>query len=154
MTRLVPISADNWEAALAVRVQPERLRFVASVEPVAMIMLAKCLVNPDGQQWHPFALLDDSEQVVGIVAVGVAGDVAWVHHVLVDPSFQGRGYGRALMVHVGDWLRSLGTVTRVGLNVLPENQVGWALYASLGFVPVGTTIDEQTITLALLEDVA
>lgn len=153
MTALVPITADNWEAALAVRVQPDRLRFVASVEPVAMILLAKCLVNPDGQVWHPFALVD-SGSVVGIVGVGVGGDVAWVHHVLIDAAAQGRGYGRALMVHVGDWLRSLGTVTRVGLNVLPENEVGWALYASLGFVPIATTTDGQTITIASLEDVA
>ena len=153
MTQLVPITADNWEAALAVRVQPDRLRFVASVEPVAMILLAKCLVNPDGQQWHPFALVVDGE-VVGIVGVGVGGDVAWVHHVLIDVAAQGRGYGRALMMHVGDWLRSLGSVTRVGLNVLPSNEVGWALYASLGFAPVGTTVDGQTITMAWLDDVA
>lgn len=153
MTALVPITADNWEAALAVRVQPDRLRFVASVEPVAMILLAKCLVNPDGQVWHPFALVD-SGCVLGIVGVGVSGDVAWVHHVLIDASAQGRGYGRALMVHVGDWLRSLGTVTRVGLNVLPSNEIGWALYASLGFEPIGTTVDGQTITLAWLDEVA
>lgn len=153
MTRLVPITADNWEAALAVRVQPDRLRFVASVEPVALILLAKCLVNPDGQEWHPFALVA-SGRVVGIAGVGVGGDVAWVHHVLIDASEQGRGYGRALMVHVGDWLRSLGTVSRVGLNVLPANEVGWSLYASLGFTPVGTTVDGQTITLAWLSDVA
>jgi len=153
VTALVPITAENWEAALAVRVQPERLRFVASVEPVAMILLAKCLVNPDGQKWHPFALVA-SDGVVGIVGVGVAGDVAWVHHVLIDHAQQGRGYGRALMVLVGDWLRSLGTVTRVGLNVLPENEVGWALYASLGFTPIATTVDGQTITMAWLEDVA
>ena len=153
MTSLVPITADNWEAALAVRVQPDRLRFVASVEPVAMILLAKCLVNPDGQHWHPFALVS-SGTVVGIVGVGVRGDVAWVHHVLIDASQQGRGYGRALMVLVGDWLRSLGFVSRVGLNVLPQNEIGWALYASLGFTPVGTTRDGQTITLASLEDVA
>lgn len=150
---LVPISADNWESALAVRVQPERLRFVASVEPVAMILLAKCLVDPDGQNWHPF-VFEVSGQVVGIVGVGIGGDVAWVHHVLIDRASQGRGYGRALMVAVGDWLRSLGTVTRVGLCVLPLNEVGWALYASLGFEPIGTTLDGQTITLALLEDVA
>lgn len=151
--RLEPITADNWEAALAVRVQPDRLRFVSSVEPVAMILLAKCLINPDGQRWHPFGLVVD-ERLVGIVGVGLGGDVAWVHHVLIDVDVQGRGYGRALMILVGDWLRSLGSVTRVGLNVLPENEVGWALYSSLGFTPIATTIDGQIITMARLEDVA
>lgn len=153
MIALEPITARNYEGALAVRVRPSRLAFVASIEPVALIMLAKCWVNYDGQTWHPFALEVDG-QVVGIVAVGIGGDVAWVHHVLIDEGSQGRGYGRALMVAVGDWLRSLGTVTRVGLNVVPANEVGWKLYASLGFVPIGTTVDDQTITLARLEDVA
>ena len=153
MIALEPITPRNYEAALAVRVQSDRLRFVASIEPVALIMLAKCWVNPDGQAWHPFALEVDGS-VVGIVAVGVGGDVAWVHHVLIDADAQGHGYGRALMVAVGDWLRSLGTVTRVGLNVLSENDVAWRLYASLGFVPIATTLDGQTITLADLADVA
>ena len=153
MIALEPITAANYDAALAVRVQPDRLRFVASIEPVALIMLAKCWVNYDGQAWHPFVLTVDGD-VVGIVAVGVGGEVAWVHHVLIDEGSQGRGYGRALMVAVGDWLRSLGTVTRVGLNVLPANEVGWRLYASLGFVPVGLTVDGQTITMADLADVA
>lgn len=153
MSSLVPLTAGNYEAALAVRVQPERLAFVASVEPVARIMVAKCLVNYDGQVWHPFVLMDDG-QVVGIVAVGVGGEVAWVHHVLIDADHQGRGHGRALMVAVGDWLRSLGTVTRVGLDVIPANTVGWSLYRSLGFETVGVTIDDQHITMSWLEDVA
>lgn len=153
MIVLEPVTPRNYAATLGVRVQPDRLRFVASIEPVALIMLAKCWVNPDGQTWHPFALEADGG-VVGIVAVGIGGDVAWVHHVLIDERSQGHGYGRALMVAVGDWLRSLGTVTRVGLNVLSENNVAWGLYASLGFVRIGTTLDDQTITMADLADVA
>ena len=153
MIALEPITPLNYEAALAVRVQPSRLRFVASVEPVALIMLAKCWVNYDGQTWHPFVLTVD-RVVVGIVAVGIGGDVAWVHHVLIDERQQGHGYGRALMVAVGDWLRTLGTVTRVGLDVIPDNEVAWGLYASLGFVAVGTTLDDQQITVSWLEDVA
>lgn len=147
---LEPITAQNWQSALAVRVQHDRLAFVASVQPVALILVAKCWVNPDGQVWHPFVFVSEG-RTVGIVGVGVAGDVAWVHHVLIDEAAQGRGHGRALMVAVGRWLRSLGTVTRVGLNVLPANEVAWSLYASLGFVAVGTTLDGQTITMADLE---
>lgn len=153
MPELVPITAANYQAALALRVQPDRLRFVASVQPVALIMLAKCWVRPDGQTWHPFVLVVDGV-VVGLVAVGVNGEVAWVHHLLIDERQQGHGYGRALMVAIGDWLRTVGSVTRVGLNVLHENEVAWGLYASLGFEAVGTTSDGQTITMSWLEDVA
>jgi RimJ/RimL family protein N-acetyltransferase len=150
---LAPITEANWQAALAVRVQPERLQWVASVEPVALIMLAKCWVNYDGQVWHPFVLMDD-DRVVGIAAVGVNGQAAWVHHVLIDVDAQGRGLGRQLMLLIAAWLRaSHSSVDRVGLNVVPQNEVAWTLYRSLGFEPIGRTLDDQVITLARLEDV-
>ena len=151
MAELVPITAENWRAALEIRVQEERLPWVASVQPVALILLAKCAVNPDGQVWHPMLLLDDGEPV-GVVGVGVKGDVAWVHHVLIDEKAQGRGYGRALMKLVAAWVPD--SVTRLGLNVVPSNEVAWKLYASLGFVPVGITTDDQVITMAYVAEVA
>lgn len=151
MPELVPITEANWKDALGIRVQPDRLQFVASIEPVALILLAKCAVNPDGQVWHPLLLVDDGVPI-GIVGVGLGGDVAWIHHVLIDPEFQGRGYGRALMRVVAQWVPP--SVTRLGLNVVPANEVGWALYASLGFAAIGTTIDGQTITLSYRDEVA
>ena len=151
MRELRAITADNWRDALRIRVQPDRLHFVASIEPVALILLAKCAVNPDGQVWHPLLLVDDGVPV-GIVGVGLGGDVAWVHHVLIDEAHQGRGLGRALMRLVAAWLPE--SVTRLGLNVVPANEVGWALYQSLGFTQVGTTLDGQAITLSYREDVA
>ena len=151
MRELVAITADNWRDAMAIRVQPERLPYVASIEPVALILLAKCAVNPDGQTWHPLLLLADGVPV-GIVGVGLGGDVAWVHHLLIDVEHQGRGHGRALMNLVAAWVPD--SVTRIGLNVLPENEVGWALYRSLGFELIGTTLDGQGITMAHRADVA
>ena len=150
MRELVPITNDNWQDALAIRVQPDRLAFVASIEPVALILLAKAAVNPDGQVWHPLLLLADGVPV-GIVGVGLRGDVAWVHHVLISAQFQGQGHGRALMKLVAQWVPS--TVTRLGLNVVSANEVGWALYESLGFETVGVTLDGQNITMAYASEV-
>ena len=150
MRELVPITNDNWQDALAIRVQPDRLAFVASIEPVALILLAKAAVNPDGQVWHPLLLLADGVPV-GIVGVGLRGDVAWVHHVLISAQFQGQGHGRALMKLVAQWVPS--TVTRLGLNVVPANEVGWALYESLGFETIGVTLDGQNITMAYASEV-
>ena len=151
MRELVPITAENWDAALALRVQHDRLPWVASIQPVALILLAKCAVNPDGQEWHPLLLVDEGT-TVGLVGVGLKGDVAWVHHVLVHEAFQGLGHGRALMKLVASWVPA--TVTRLGLNVVRENLAAWALYESLGFVPVGVTTDDQVITMAYVEEVA
>jgi diamine N-acetyltransferase len=138
-----------------VRVQAERLQWVASREPVALMILAKSFVRPDGQVWHPFVITDDG-RIVGVVAVGadaVTPQTAWIHHYLIDEREQGRGYGREGLVAIGEWLcATFSEVTRIGLCVLRENSVAWALYSSLGFVEVGETLDGQRILLAEVTD--
>ena len=152
MIHLDPITRQNWRAALEVRVQPERLQWVASREPVALMVLAKSYVEMDLQSWHPLLICSDGDPV-GVVAVGTGGEVAWIHHFLIDERQQGRGYGRAAMRAIGEWLRGrFPDVTRVGLDVLPENTVAFALYSSLGFVQVGATLDQQWITMTWLDD--
>ena len=152
MVQLVPIDRDNWRATLEVRVQPEKLQWVASREPVALMILAKSYVRNDFQEWHPLAVMD-GDTVVGVLAIGTAGDVAWLHHFLIDERFQGRGFGRAAMVAAARWLRALHpSPTRLGLCVLPENEVAFGLYRSLGFERVGVTLDDQWITITWLSD--
>lgn len=154
---LVPITADNWRATLEVRVQPERLQWVASREPVALMLLAKSYIRPDGQVWHPLAVMGEGA-IVGIVGVGVDESdeqTAWIHHFLIDERSQGRGYGRGAMRAIGAWLRAEHpTVSLVGLNVLAENEVAFALYASLGFEVIGVTRDDQLITAARVDELA
>ena len=152
MVELVPITRENWRAALEVAVQPERLQWVASRQPVALMILAKSYVRMDSQVWHPLLIVSDDENV-GVVALGTGGDVAWVHHFLIDERYQGRGHGRAAMRAIGEWLREeVPDVTRVGLNVVPENIAAFALYRSLGFERVGTTLAGQWITMTWLDD--
>ena len=152
MVELVPITRENWRAALEIAVQPERLHWVASREPVALMILAKSYVEMDSQAWHPLLIVSEGVNV-GVVAVGTGGEVAWVHHFLIDARYQGGGHGRAAMRAIGAWLRQeFPDVTRVGLDVLPENAVAFALYRSLGFERVGVTLDDQWIMMTWLDD--
>ncbi len=154
MVELVPVTRDNWRATLEVRVQPEKLQWVASREPVGLMILAKSYVRNDLQLWHPLAI-EHEGSIVGVVAVGTGGDVAWLHHFLIDERSQGRGFGRAAMLAVGDWLRQEHpSVTRLGLCVVPQNEVAFRLYRSLGFETVGETLDDQLITVSWVEDLA
>lgn len=150
MIALEPLTRENWRAALRVRVQPEAQAWVSSISPVAAMILAKSYVRPDGQVWHPFAVLHD-DRIVGVLAVGVDPydvQTAWLHHVLIDADEQGRGYGRAALAEVFAWLgREFPRLHRVGLCVLPDNAVAWRLYASLGFDEVGMTVDGQRILI-------
>ena len=53
---------------------------------------------------------------------------------------RGRGVGRALMVAALDWARSAPHVDKVELNCMADNEVGIALYESLGFAHEGVRI--------------
>jgi len=50
---------------------------------------------------------------------------------------RGRGVGRALMAAALDWARSAQHVDKIELNCMADNEVGIALYESLGFVHEG-----------------
>ena len=158
MVSLVPVTAANWRSALTVSVQPERQQWVSSVSPVALMILAKSYVRPDGQVWHPFTVVDDGS-LVGVLAVGVddaaagAPQTAWLHHVLIDQHHQGLGHGRSAMREVGRWLRRTHpSITLVGLCVLPENSTAIALYRSLGFESLGVTTDGQDILVTTVAE--
>ena len=127
------ITASNWREALAVRVQEERLAFVASIQPVALIMLAKCWVNPDGQHWFPFLLRDEGQVVVTCLPFcppypsrlegplglrrGPRRSSAWVHSgfgACVHTGFGGRHARRARA-----WGRRAAIVLRICRRALP-----------------------------------
>jgi ribosomal protein S18 acetylase RimI-like enzyme len=74
---------------------------------------------------------------VGWVWVSLPGapgrpEMAWVHNIDVDPDYQSKGYGKAMLLAVEEELRQM-SVTRLGLNVFGHNERAIRLYESLGF---------------------
>jgi ribosomal-protein-alanine N-acetyltransferase len=57
-----------------------------------------------------------------------------IHTVGVDPAFQGRGIGRAMMT---DLLAAAGPAATVYLEVRTDNEAALALYTGLGFEKLG-----------------
>jgi ribosomal protein S18 acetylase RimI-like enzyme len=66
----------------------------------------------------------------------------------VDPAFQGRGLGAALLAATVDMARGRG-VGALGLSVSERNQVARRLYERAGFVVVGREGDGLTMRLDL-----
>lgn len=145
MTRLVPISNDNWRRAAAVRVADGQLRFVAAYEPVALVILAKAFVRAGGQDWWPY-VIEDAGKVVGVVGLvddrPLRGEIA-LFHLLIDVSQQRRGYGRSALRCAVELANRLDNCVRLRLTVHPENEAAISLYTSEGFTLDGVDADGE-----------
>ena len=59
-------------------------------------------------------------------------ELAWIHHLGVDPEHQGHGYARTMIEAIQVELAGY-RVDRLGLNVFGDNLAAIRLYESLGF---------------------
>lgn len=133
MLSLTEIDETNWRDALAVEVRADQLPFVAEHQPVALVILAKCFVQPDGQEWTPYLAVDDGDPV-GVLAVAHHGDHAHLRHVVVDHRRQGQGFGRWMLDAAISAVQSSRPACRyLQVTTHPENEIALALYRSAGF---------------------
>jgi ribosomal protein S18 acetylase RimI-like enzyme len=83
------------------------------------------------------ALVELSGSPVGTLRLRREGDDARIYGFAVDPSWQGRGIGRAALRRACEQLRADGA-RRIGLEVDVQNDRALGLYTSVGFTPVST----------------
>ncbi len=138
---LRPVTQDNWQEALKLRVHPAQLRFVAEYEPIAAIALAKAYIHLGGATWTPFAVYQDAS-MVGFFELARwtdAPDQCWIFHFFIDQRYQGRGYGKAALACLIDLVRREHEAPNALLLVVhPENKPAQQLYSAAGFRLTGT----------------
>jgi ribosomal protein S18 acetylase RimI-like enzyme len=71
-------------------------------------------------------------QVAGTVMAGSDGRRGYIYHACVDPAFQGRGMGGALMAECLSRLRAAGLV-KVSLYCKADNEAGRAFWEHQGW---------------------
>lgn len=142
---LALIDQHNWRAALAVKVTPDQLRYVAGYQPVALVILAKAYVRLGDLDWEPLAVVAGTS-VLGVVALAHASTHTELLHLAVDVSKQAQGVGSAavelLLAHVAE---TRPGAENVRLSVHPENERAQRLYRSRGFSPNGAVRDGEPI---------
>ena len=78
----------------------------------------------------------DGSQMIGYCVVMLAADEAHLLNLSIARSWQGRGYGRALLEHAMQMIHEHGAQSML-LEVRPSNAVGRHLYQKAGFAQVG-----------------
>ena len=79
----------------------------------------------------------DGIQMIGYCVVMLAVDEAHLLNLSIARSWQGRGYGRALLEHAMRMIQEHGAQSML-LEVRPSNAVGRHLYQRAGFAQVGS----------------
>ncbi|MFD9411454.1 GNAT family N-acetyltransferase [Streptomyces sp. NPDC059989] len=150
--RLVPVTADNLDAACAISVRPDQQHLVSPV----VKSLAEAYVHPD-VAWP--RLIVDGDEPVGFVMAFL--DIAWnpavdpadirsgIWRLNISAAHQAKGYGRFAVRAVTDELRRRGTEhAYVTYDTGPGSPEPF--YAGLGFRPTGELSGDQVVASAPL----
>ncbi len=93
--------------------------------------------------------LPSNGTIIGAVLGGFDGRRGWVHHLAIDPAFQGKGLGKKMMDELTKRFEARNVV-KIKLEVLQNNKDVIAFYQRLGWDLRPELI---TMSLTLREDV-
>lgn len=89
----------------------------------------------ESENSHVFFLHSD-KQIAGMITIGIyhspTGGKAWIEDVVVDKSFRGQGFGKLLITHAMEFVKS-HNIPLLMLTSNPTRIAANALYQSIGF---------------------
>lgn len=130
---LRPITKENWVQCAELQVGEGQENFVMP----NVWSLAQAGVDP---RRIPLAIYDD-ETMVGFIMYNrepLDDGTYRISRVLIDRTYQGKGYGRAAVREVIERMRQIPDCKEITLEYSPHNRVAQHLYTILGFEPVGS----------------
>ena len=153
MIELRPVTLQNWETLIKLKVRDDQRGFVAS----NLYSIAQAQFGEEFEgHWdlYPFGIYA-REEPVGFLMYGFNFDYpvyeAFIIRLMVDENQQGKGYGRAGMEKALEVFRADERIHAVGISYEPHNEGARKLYASLGFVETGRIVDEETEAILKLK---
>jgi diamine N-acetyltransferase len=148
---LVPVTAENRAAVIALELTREQAYFLASN--------ADSMEDADEDACaRPRAIMANG-QLVGFLMYNAPDDEdedeALIYRFMICAQEQGRGYGKAALQAVLSEIRALKHIKSVLICYEPENDAAHHLYHAAGFVEEGLDEDGEMIaslTLAADQD--
>jgi ribosomal protein S18 acetylase RimI-like enzyme len=116
------VEAGDWDPDQAEELATRELDLLARSGPHTEGMLILTAENADGER-------------IGLVWVALNRSrrgSAWIYDIQINPEYQGRGYGRALLRAAEEQARQQGCGD-IGLHVFGANTVARNLYESAGY---------------------
>ena len=136
MVTLREITSSNYNECLALQVRDDQKKFVApNVKSLAEAWVFRAVARP-------FAIYND-ETMVGFLMVDIdpnlegSNDLCFLWRFMIDAKYQGRGYGKAAMQEVIDYVKANFNPKTFETSVVPENVGAEKLYNDFGFMPNG-----------------
>lgn len=149
MMELRPVTRENWEALVDLKVREDQKHFVAS----NLYSIAQSQFGEEYEgHWElfPFGIYD-GETPVGFLMYGLnllhPKQQAFIIRLMVDEKYQGRGFGRFGMEKMIEIIRADERVGQVGISYEPENEGARRLYATLGFVETGEMVEDEVLAV-------
>ena len=134
------IDESNFIDCFNLKLKKEQERFVS--HPIRSLAQAYVYYK----QCTPFGVVADGEMVgYGMVIYDYDIPEYDVWHMMIDASRQGRGYGRAALQAVLDYIRTqpFGDSRRVALTCNHENAAALKLYREAGFQPTSVSDEDE-----------
>ncbi len=152
MPEIRPVTKDNWNELIKLKVRDDQKNFVAS--NLYSIAEAQFEYDYEGHwEFHSFGIFDGVTPV-GFLMYGFNFEnptrQAFIFRLMVDEKFQRKGLGRFGMQKMIELFRADGRIKEVGISYKPENEVARKLYASLGFVEPGEMIESEVLAVLKL----
>lgn len=154
MPEIRPVSLENWQSLIKLKVREDQTGFVAS----NLYSIAQAQFGDEYEgHWdlHPFGIYDDDEVPVGFLMYGLnfnhPKQQAFIQRLMVDEKFQGKGFGRFAMERMIEIFRADERIQEVGISYEPHNEGARELYASVGFVETGEMVEEEVVAVLKLK---
>jgi diamine N-acetyltransferase len=140
---LRPITPDNVWAVCSLAVDDTQLDFVA---PNIDSLIASAYIHTP--RCYPFAIYAGND-LVGFAMYSYEETPGrwWVHRLMIDRRFQGRGYGRAAMNVLIPLMVEREGMTHIVTSYVPQNRIAARLYESLGFRDTGEMDDGEVLMM-------
>lgn len=132
MIHLKEIHKDNLTAFLKLEVHENQK------DQVATNAISIAQGNYSDKAWFRGIYRNDTPVGFVMLSLDYEKKTYWVHRYMIDKNHQGKGYGKAALIQIIEFMKTIPDIEEIILTYVPKKENGANLfYEKLGFVDTG-----------------